>query len=241
MKIRIGTSGWHYKQWLGVFYPERTSGAEMFEFYARYFDTVEINNSFYRLPAAKTFDSWRESSPRRFLFAVKASRFTTHMKKLKDPQTSSEKFFLVAERLQEKLGPILFQLPPRWKVNVERLAEFLEALPREHRYVFEFRDESWFVPEVFELLRQHGAAHCIHDFADMKVPHELTAHFTYIRFHGPTSAKYFGWYSTRELQVWAERIASWRRQLKNVYAYFNNDPEGAAIKNALELKKLLQI
>lgn len=239
MKIHVGTSGWHYKHWLGVFYPERTSGAEMFQIYARHFDTVEINNSFYRLPTPKTFDNWRESSPRRFCFAVKASRFITHMKKLKEPERSSEKFFAVADRLEEKLGPILFQLPPRWKLNIERLREFLESLPREHKYVFEFREASWLVPEVFELLRKHKVAHCIHDFADMKVPHELTARFTYIRFHGPTSAKYAGWYSTRELREWAKRIENWRGQVSEVYVYFNNDPEGAAVKNALELKDLL--
>ena len=124
MKVLVGTSGWHYKHWLGVFYPTGTRPAEMFKFYARYFNTVEINNSFYRLPAAETFDAWRESSPSNFCFALKASRFITHMKKLKEPRSSSEKFFLVTQRLQQKLGPILFQLPPQWNVNVERLAEF---------------------------------------------------------------------------------------------------------------------
>jgi uncharacterized protein YecE (DUF72 family) len=239
LKIFIGTSGWHYKHWLGVFYPAGTKGAQMFEFYARHFDTVEINNSFYRLPAAHTFDNWRESAPAGFCFAVKASRFTTHMKKLKDPQSSSEKFFLVAERLENKLGPILFQLPPRWKLNIERFAEFLAAIPRGHKYAFEFREDSWHVPEVFALLRKHKAALCIHDFADMKVPKELTADFTYIRFHGPTSAKYWGSYSDDDLKKWAQRIESWRSQLPATYVYFNNDPEGAAVRNALTLKRLL--
>ena len=211
----------------------------MFQFYARHFNTVEINNSFYRLPTAHTFDAWRESSPRGFCFAVKGSRFITHMKKLKDPQSSSEKFFLVSERLEEKLGPILFQLPPRWKVNIERLAEFLESLPKEHRYVVEFRDESWLVTPVFELLRKHKVAFCIHDFAEMKVPDEVTADIAYIRFHGPTSAKYWGSYSTRQLKAWAEKIESWRPRVRAVYAYFNNDPGGEAVKNALELKRLL--
>ena len=238
MKILIGTSGWHYKHWLGgVFYPEGTRGAEMFEFYARHFNTVEINNSFYRLPLATTFDAWRESSPRGFCFAVKASRFITHMKKLKDPESSSEKFFLAAERLREKLGPILFQLPPRWKVNTERFSEFLAALPREHKYAIEFRDESWFVAPVFELLRKYNVAFCVHDFAEMKVPNEITADFTYIRFHGPTSAKYWGSYSDDQLRAWAARIEDWR--LKAVYAYFNNDPGGEAVKNALRLKEFL--
>ena len=240
MKIHIGTSGWHYKHWLNdVFYPSGTKPAEMFDYYAKHFDTVEINNSFYHLPSAKTFDNWRDNSPPRFIFAVKASRFITHMKKLKDPQPSSEKFFLVADRLGRKLGPILFQLPPRWKFNRERFEEFLEALPAEHKYVFEFRDESWFVPEVYELLRRYKAAYCIHDFADMKVPIEITANFTYIRFHGPTSAKYWGSYSSAQLRTWAERIADWSKRLTSIYVYFNNDPEGKAIVNALELKRLV--
>ena len=239
MKIHIGTSGWHYKHWLDVFYPPGTKPAQMFQFYAQHFDTVEINNSFYHLPSAKTFDNWRHSSPPKFCFAVKASRFITHMKKLKDPKPSSEKFFLVADRLENKLGPILFQLPPRWKVNVERFAEFLESLPERHKYVFEFRDESWFVPEVYALMRRHKAAFCIHDFADMKVPHEITANFAYIRFHGPTSAKYFGSYSKAQLRAWAERIKDWSRQLSSIYVYFNNDPGGEAVKNGLELKRLL--
>lgn len=222
-----------------MFYPEGMRASEMFDFYARYFDTVEINNSFYRLPTATTFDNWREASPPNFCFAVKASRFITHMKKLKDPKSSSEKFFHVANRLGKRLGPILFQLPPRWKLNVERFDEFLRALPGEHRYVFEFRDETWFAPEIYQLLRKYKAAFCIHDFADMKVPQEITAKFTYIRFHGPTSAKYFGSYSDRDLRAWANRIKQWRSELSSIYIYFNNDPEGAAIRNALTLKRLV--
>ena len=239
MKVLVGTSGWHYKHWLGVFYPTGTRPAEMFKFYARYFNTVEINNSFYRLPAAETFDAWRESSPSNFCFALKASRFITHMKKLKEPRSSSEKFFLVTQRLQQKLGPILFQLPPQWNVNVERLAEFLVALPREHTYAVEFRDESWFVAPVFELLRKFNVAYCIHDFAAMRVPIEITADIAYVRFHGPTVAKYAGSYSEIQLRAWADRIESWRSRVSAVYVYFNNDPGGEAVKNALTLKDLV--
>jgi len=238
-KVRIGTSGWHYQHWLGVFYPEKTRPSEMFQFYARHFDTVEINNSFYRLPTATTFDNWRESAPRNFCYAVKASRFITHMKKLKDPQSSSAKFFLVADRLNQKLGPILFQLPPRWKVNIERLDEFLRTLPGEHQYTLEIRDETWLIPEVYEVLRRHNVAFCVHDFADMKVPKEITADFTYLRFHGPTSAKYWGSYSDRALRAWADWIKKQRRELSSVYVYFNNDPEGAAVRNALMLKEFV--
>ena len=221
-----------------VFYPSGMTTSEMLEFYARHFNTVEINNSFYRLPAPQTFDNWREQSTASFRFAVKASRFITHMKKLKDPQRSSSKFFAAAEHLDEKLGPILFQLPPRWKVNVERLVSFLNVLPDEHRYVFEFRDQSWLIEEVFDVLRDHNAALCIHDFEQMEIPHEITADFAYVRFHGPTSAKYAGSYSKNELRAWAERIEKWAA--RTTYVYFNNDPGGEAVKNALTLKGLMR-
>lgn len=240
--VHIGTSGWHYKHWLGDFYPAEMKASEMFSFYAAEFDTVEINNTFYRLPAEQTVDSWRENSPKTFCFAVKASRFITHMKKLKDPDTSTEQFFaVVADRLKTKLGPVLFQLPPAWFVNVERLATFLESLPRGYKYVFEFRDESWLTREVFELLHHYDAAFCIHDLGDMKTPVEITTDFTYLRFHGPGSAKYTGSYSHEELEQWADRIKSWRRNLSAIYVYFNNDVGGWAIKNAKELKVLLGI
>jgi uncharacterized protein YecE (DUF72 family) len=211
----------------------------MFAFYARHFDTVEINNTFYRLPALATFDAWRENSPDDFHYAVKASRFITHMKRLKDPTASVEKFFLAADRLEGKLGPILFQLPPRWQVNTTRLREFLEALPAGHRHVFEFRDASWLEPEVFSILRQYNAAFCIHDLGDMQTPLQITADFTYLRFHGPGEAKYTGSYPRRELQKWAHRIDDWRQALAAIYVYFNNDVGGWAVKNALTLRELL--
>lgn len=223
----------------GVFYPEGTATSQMLAFYQRYFNTVEVNNSFYRLPTDAAFDTWRETTPDSFRFAVKASRFITHMKKLKDPDSSSAKFFAGAERLEKKLGPVLFQLPPRWKVNLERFYGFLKALPGGHEYVFEFRDESWLIKEVFDLLREHNAAFCMHDFEDMKIPQAITADFAYIRFHGPTSAKYAGSYSTPQLRAWAERFTDWG--VREVYAYFNNDPGGAAVRNALKLKELLGV
>ena len=235
-RVHVGTSGWHYKHWLGLFYPEKLPTKEMLNFYVQHFDTVELNNSFYHLPADSSFDSWRENTPRGFLFAVKGSRFITHMKKLKEPHTSTAKFFLAAERLGKKLGPILFQLPPRWRINVERLREFLASLPREHRYVFEFRDPSWHVPEVYEVLRRYNAAFCIYDFAGNPTPQEITANFTYLRFHG---ANYSGSYSAEQLRDWSQEIIEWRRSLRDVYVYFNNDIGGHAIHNAKELLRLL--
>ncbi|HKZ03267.1 MAG TPA: DUF72 domain-containing protein [Pyrinomonadaceae bacterium] len=211
----------------------------MLEFYSRHFDTVEVNNTFYQLPAPKTLDTWRDSSPAGFRFAIKASRFITHMKKLKEPRASTAKFFSRIERLEAKLGPILFQLPPRWQLDLERLARFLEDLPSGHRYVFEFRDESWLVSRVFALLRQHNAAFCIHDLSDMKMPLEITSEFTYVRFHGPGNAKYSGSYSKQDLKKWARRIERWSQSLSAIYVYFNNDVGGWAVKNAAELRKLI--
>jgi uncharacterized protein YecE (DUF72 family) len=240
-KVHIGTSGWHYKHWRGLFYPDKLPAKEMLAFYAKHFNTVEINNTFYHLPLPTTFDSWRDNSPKNFLFAVKGSRFITHMKKLKDPVTSSEKFFAGVEKLGRKLGPILFQLPPHWSLNLERLSVFIQALPKEHQYVFEFRDDSWLVEEVFEVLRRWNAAFCIHDLARLQTPLEITADFTYVRFHGPGVAKYRGSYPARTLQEWAERISSWRKDLSAIYLYFNNDIGGHAIENAKTLKQLVGV
>src|SRR5262245_26148986 len=204
-KIEIGTSGWNYKQWMGVFYPSGLPQKDLLSFYAKHFDTVEINNSFYRLPELNTFNNWRESVPQRFTFAVKGSRFITHMKKLKAPRTSSEKLFDRVAGLEEKLGPILFQLPPRWKVNPERLAEFLAAIADEHRYAIEFRDPCWIIEQIFELLNKHNVAFCIHDLRGEATPREITADFTYVRMHGPGAAAYSGSYSPATLESWSNQ------------------------------------
>jgi uncharacterized protein YecE (DUF72 family) len=237
-KIFIGTSGWNYKHWLGPFYPQKFPASKMLQFYAEHFQTVELNNSFYHLPSSKSFNTWRETVPDDFLFAVKASRFITHMKKLKAPKTSTKKFFVRVKNLERKLGPILFQLPPRWKVNFERLSEFLEAMPKEYRYVFEFREESWFDAEVYELLKKHNAALCIYHMEGWDSPMEVTADFVYVRLHG-TESTYGGSYPQSALKTWAKRIKKWRSRSKDVYFYFNNDPEGHAIRNAKSLQKLV--
>ena len=237
-RICIGTSGWNYKHWLGPFYPEKTRAADMLDFYTRHFDTVELNNSFYHLPTVKAFDTWRESTPPDFVFAVKGSRFITHMKKLKDPGPATEKFFARADNLRQKLGPILFQLPPHWRVNVERLASFLAVLPSTHRYAFEFREPSWFTTEVYDLLKRHNSALCIYQMTGYESPREITADFIYLRFHG-TESTYGGSYATGALKHWARQINNWRADARDVYAYFNNDPEGHAIANATTLRTLV--
>jgi uncharacterized protein YecE (DUF72 family) len=238
-EIRIGCSGWHYKHWVGRFYPAKTPASKMLDFYLQHFDTVELNNSFYKLPDIKTFDCWRGATPKDFRFAVKASRFITHNKKLKDPQNALDNLLPRAEALGRKLGPILFQLPPKWRINLDRLEEFLSVLPREHRYTVEFREPSWETPETYAILRKYNVAYCIYQLAGYHTPIHLTSDWTYIRLHGPTDRKYQGSYSPSQLREWAARICAWSERLKAVYVYFDNDDSAYAAFNAIELKQLV--
>lgn len=237
-EIRIGTSGWHYKHWIGNFYPPGMPPSKMLAYYCERFDTVELNNSFYHLPKRPALESWRDSTPEGFCFAAKGSRFLTHMKKLKDPAQGLKRFFEAIDVLGEKLGPILFQLPPNWELDFERLKTFVECLPSEHRYAFEFRNATWSVAQVYDLLASHNIAYCIFDLAGTQSPLEVTADIAYVRLHGP-GGKYQGSYSEDALKEWAKRIRKWQRELKAVYMYFDNDEAGYAAGNALRLKALL--
>ena len=234
----IGTSGWHYRHWQGPFYPADLPADRWLGFYARHFDTVEINASFYRLPTRAAVRSWRAATPAGFRFALKASRFITHMKKLRAPRASLRAFLGVARALGGQCGPLLFQLPPRWACNAGRLAAFLDVLPRGHECAFELRDPSWHRPQVYALLRRNNAAFCIYQLAGFESPHIVTADFAYVRLHGPTAQAYGGSYSQHALAAWAEEIRSWRR-LKRVYVYFDNDEAGYAVRNAATLRRLL--
>jgi uncharacterized protein YecE (DUF72 family) len=236
-QVHIGTSGWHYAHWRGPFYPAGMRPDQMLRWYADRFNTVEINNSFYRLPSSAALETWCGQTPRGFCFAVKASRYITHNRKLKDPEESTEKFLTQIRKLGARLGPILFQLPPGWKVNVDRLQEFLQALPRRRRYAFEFRNPTWYVAPVYEMLRRSNAALCLHELAGFQSPIELTADFTYVRLHGPGKA-YQGDYSDQQLRAWARRIKTWRKQLRHVFVYLDNDQAGFAAKNAIELRQM---
>ena len=237
--IRIGTSGYHYKHWRGPFYPKAMPPDKMLEFYSRNFDTVELNNSFYRLPTETAFDDWRQTTPENFVFAVKASRFLTHQKKLKDPESALQKLLPRAARLSAKLGPILFQLPPRWQVNSGRLETLLEALPRDLRYAFEFRDLSWIQPEIDALLTRFHAAFCIYELAGYHSPLTITADYAYVRLHGPGAGKYEDTYSTARLRRWSKQIDEWAKRLAAIYVYFDNDQAGYATQNALTLKRMV--
>jgi len=238
-RIRIGTSGWSYGHWLGTFYPKGTRQQDLLAVYAARFDSVEINRTFYKLPAAATMAAWRAQTPANFLFAAKASRFLTHRKKLKDPEEPVARLLGCVEALGEKLGPLLFQLPPRWRVNPERLERLLEVLPDRHRYAFEFRDPSWHAPKILELLSKRDAAFCIFDLAGKRSPIEVTADFVYIRLHGPGAA-YQGSYEGRTLSGWARRIKGWSEAGKEVYCYFDNDEKAYAPYDALRLKAMVE-
>lgn len=236
-ELRIGTSGYHYNHWSGVFYPEGLNKKEWFAYYARNFDTVEINNTFYRLPPTHVFDAWREAAPPGFCYALKFSRYGTHLKRLREPAEPIRRFLKHAERLRDALGPILVQLPPHWQADFERLGDFVKRLPGAHRWTMEFRDPSWLTEQTYELLARHNVALCVHDMLPDH-PRRVTADFTYLRYHG---RRYAGSYSARALSVQAQRIREYRADGIGVYAYFNNDGHGYAVENALALKRYLQL
>lgn len=237
--LHIGTSGWHYDHWQGTFYPSELNKGQMLDYYAGLFHTVEINNSFYQLPSEETLRKWRQGTPDGFLFAVKASRYITHMKKLKDPEEPVSNFLERVEVLGEKLGPIIFQLPPRWKFNPERFHAFLETLPGGHSYAFEFRDDSWFDQRVYQELEEHGMAFCIYELSGRISPKKVTADFVYIRLHGP-GGPYQGKYDNRVLAGWAGALSAWLGKGKEIYCYFDNDEKGFAAQNALSLKDMAE-
>lgn len=236
--IHIGASGWHYGHWVGPFYPPSLKPKDFLSFYGQKFHSVEINNSFYKLPEQAALEAWKETTPPGFIFAAKASRYITHMKKLQDPEQSTARFLERIQVLGDKLGPILFQLPPRWSCNLPRLQSFLAALPRTCRYAFEFRDSSWINARTCQALAERGAAFCIFEIAGYLSPREVTADFVYIRLHGPGGA-YQGSYDTRTLAGWARTIGAWAAQGKEVFCYFDNDEAGFAPQNALELQEML--
>jgi uncharacterized protein YecE (DUF72 family) len=238
MGIRIGCSGWQYRHWRGNFYPDDLPQKRWLEHYARVFDTVEINNSFYRLPEEATFASWAARVPAPFTFAVKASRFLTHMKKLKDPEEPVQRFFSRARALGPHLGPVLYQLPPGFKLDRARLEHFLQVIPRGPRHVVEFRDPTWYVDDVYALLGRHGVALCLHDMPGSATERVRVGRFVYVRFHG-AQGRYDGSYPDDRLARWAGWLEEQAAAGADVYAYFNNDMGGHAPRNALTLRRML--
>ena len=229
-KLRIGTSGYHYDHWKEVFYPRHLPKKSWFAYYARHFDTVEINNTFYHLPQAQSFDAWREQASPNFCYALKFSRYGSHLKRLQEPHASIAQFLDRVSRLRESLGPILVTPDPA------RLAGFLKAAPSAHRWAIEFRDPRWLCDEVYAILRRSTAALCIHDLiADH--PRCLTADWTYLRFHGVSSG---GSYTRQALTAYATQIDQYLADGLDVFAYFNNDAHGCAVQNATDLRRYIR-
>ena len=235
--IRIGTSGYQYKHWKDDFYPKDLPVKDWFDFYAKHFDTVEINNTFYKMAEAGTFAEWKEAAPEGFCYAIKYSRYGTHLKKLKDPADHVNYFMDRVSHLGHLLGPILVQLPPKWKRNVKRLKEFLEETPKGLRWAVEVRDPHWLHEDFYDLLREYDTALVIHDMIPYH-PREITSNWTYLRFHGEN---YQGSYSDLQLEAIANDIKDHTAHGRDVFVYFNNDLGGHAVRNAQALKKKLGI
>jgi uncharacterized protein YecE (DUF72 family) len=245
-QLRIGCSGWNYKTWRGTFYPERLPPSRWLAHYAAMFDTVEVNGTFYRLPEAATFAAWRREAPAGFLMAVKASRFLTHMKRLRDPEEPLDRLLSRAAALGPHLGPVLYQLPPSFHLDLARLESFLRVLPRAlpgtHRrlqHVVEFRHPSWYVCETYQVLGRYGVAMCLHDKTESAVSTDAAGPCTYVRFHG-TSGHYHGSYGDPALRRWAARLAADWHAGRDVFAYFNNDPHAVATENATRLREMVK-
>ncbi|HEY9895804.1 MAG TPA: DUF72 domain-containing protein [Candidatus Sericytochromatia bacterium] len=236
--LLLGTSGWVYRHWMGIFYPLQMPSEQQLPFYAQHFPTVEINFSFYRLPERSTFENWRLQTPQDFIFAVKGSRYLTHMKKLKQPEEPLARLMERASGLQEKLGPILFQFPHTWHLNLDRLQPFLDLLQHypQQRYTLEFRHSSWLIPEVYHRLEQAGVALCLPVSPTVPLELCLTAPWTYVRMH---QGQWGTGYNDEELSAWAAQVRSFLDQKIDVYLYFNNDPEGYAIRDAKRLRTLI--
>ena len=238
MTFHVGTSGFHYNHWRERFYPKGLPASRWLQFYATRFTTVELNNPFSRLPSEQTFAGWRERAPEGFTYAVKASRYLTHVKRLADPEEPIERLFSRVQALGPKLGPLLYQLPPGYHAHLDALERFLAALPRGYRHAIEFRHASWHDESVYALLRRFDVAFCVIDMPRFACPLVATASFSYVRFHGRAS-RYAGFYTDEELSEWAERIRDLTARSGDAYVYFNNDAEANAVYNALTLREML--
>jgi uncharacterized protein YecE (DUF72 family) len=239
MSLHVGTSGWTYDGWRGPFYPRDLPKKDWLRWYATQFPTTEINGSFYRTPSLAAVEAWRAQTPQDFRFAWKASKFITHWKRLSEKSDNS--IALMVTRLKAlgpKAGPVLFQLPPHFKANRERLASFINMLPRRYAYAFEFRNASWYEAPILDVLRDHDIALCLSDHHDAPAPWEVTASLVYVRGHGP-GGDYRGRYPEKTLRAWARDIVRWRRQRRTVYCYFDNDQKSAAPKDAMRLMALV--
>ncbi len=236
----IGTSGFSYPSWRGSFYPAKMPAREFLAHYSSRFLSLEVNSTFYRLPLESTLARWRDLTPEGFVFAVKASRYITHVKRLGEPATTVGPFLERVRLLGPKLGPILLQLPARFPFNGEVFDSFCKALKKGFRYAFEFRDPGWFRQETCDILKRNGMAFCIYDFAGLRSPDTVTADFVYIRLHGPLKDPYRGAYPEPILEERAGTIRRWLSEGRAVYVFFDNTMEGDAVNDALKLSRMLE-
>jgi uncharacterized protein YecE (DUF72 family) len=235
----IGTSGFYYTDWRGCFYPAQLPTRDYLPFYSTRFNSLEVNSTFYRLPLETTLARWRDIAPESFVFAVKASRFITHVKRLEDAEGSVLPFLDRIRCLGAKLGPVLLQLPSRFPFNGDKLGKFCKVLSKDVRYAFEFRDPGWFRQETCDILSQHNMAFCIYHYSGTLSPDVVTADFVYIRFHGPLMEPYRGAYPDEFLREWAGKVRSWLKRGVAVYVFFDNTMEGHAIVDAVKMQLLL--
>lgn len=236
--IHIGTSGWSYDHWKEIFYPKEVKSPERLHFFGGHFDTVEVNSTFYHNPSESTIKNWVKQVPKNFVFSVKANGYITHRKRLKDFEQSTVLFFEKVKLFGTKLGPILFQLPPSFKEDRERLEAFTSYLPMKYSYVFEFRHDSWFNEDVYKILRQRNISLCLTDIWGKLTPEVETADFMYVRLHGPKKA-YQGKYSKKEIEEWQKRILRWQKENLDAYCYFDNDEKAYAVHDAKRLCGLI--
>lgn len=234
-QVHIGTSGFSYDHWKENFYPKGLKNNEWLHYYSQVFPTVELNTTFYHLPSVSTVKNWYAQVGDNFLFSLKASRYITHMKRLHDCKESVDLFYQ-RMKLKSKTGPILFQLPPSFKMDKDRLLDFIKNLKKSYLHVFEFRHDSWYNDEIYEILNKHKIALCITDWRGKLSPEELTADFTYIRLHGPQRT-YKGFYGTQQLKKWKRKIENWSSKA-SVFCYFDNDEKGYAIQDAKTLQEM---
>ncbi len=240
VNIHVGTSGWDYHRWRSCFYPKDLSSEEFLGYYAHRLHSVEVNRSLHPCPEKETFVLWRNTVPAGFVFTIKASRYITHVKRLKDPETNLSQFLNAANSLNEKLGPILFQLPGGWQFNRERFYDFLESLPSGYRFAFEFHDPSWYNAQAYEAMTEMGVALCMLEIAGKTSPKNITADFIYIRLCVPRGGRKRK-DATRMLTGWAGAISTWVEQGREIFCYLESDEEGYAVLDALRLQSMLNI
>ncbi|KTD64914.1 hypothetical protein Lsan_0907 [Legionella santicrucis] len=237
--VNIGTSEWVYQGWKKIFYPPSLPDKDMLGYYASIFNSVELNNSFYRMPTAKNILKWRENTPEDFIFSCKASRFITHIKKLDEVQDQIHYLFRTLEGLEKKLGPVLFQLPPYWPLDFERLDQFIKELPKSFHITFEFRNKSWLCQRVYDLLLKNNIALCFYDYKGFQCPEIITSDFIYLRLHGPHLQPYSGHYKEESLLNYVHKFKVWNKLVKKIFCYFDNDEKVIAPHDAQLLKKLI--